>query len=1185
MADLRTRWPNLSPHGVQLRIAHPAEGPPLLVATPLNGAIPGPTAAALATLGFEGRGGAMVRSGLAVTLKDLRAAIGSLSLEEISAQELHGAAVPLPTPAERIDAYLRGPAEGTDGTGGPRAHAIEAVYRVVGRTGETKNAFWARWAWRPGADWHRMSGHAIADWMEACVDEDARQPFSRVGSGRRLPEPQWENAGSTPGGVDRVAGEWAAEWERWEPTFRDMEACARDVENLGRGAAAAARVRLVVSGAFKIRREIEQELETAHQAATKMREAAEDAAYQLYAPDRAPTPSQLNALGTGTWIKARCGDARGWTNGIIIDLGGKLTRIAERNTDPASGERDLNAFIPDVTRCERADPVGMYTGTELTMKAVLLHGESGRREALDARYVAHFASAYPGGTWMQQRSEIGAPMAVAYVSNDRLVGVAMPLSVTRAFWDRWDTRYRALLAEQAGAMSGAEPGEASSDAIARPAAQAELSEAAPAAPDDVDGGVEESEDAAGADGVDADADAGPTQADRDRIEDFGQKIGGAKKDLAAIGGRGLTVTDVEQWTATEKAKLVTKDRIWPCPNYQQEIADGCDVLVAYARKRIRDGIRGSFEVTGSPRYRHRWDDERAKAWHAAVAEAAHVFNGVRTQEEMREAVAHYVAVRVEAMSDGCDGVSRRLERWEGVDGRLERLMSTRAPRRRGAYTSLIAPLEAFGSMDPDRLARLDAARQREAWPPTAEAVASAKKARRMAAAIEVRPQLQNVTREGPAYREGPASTEAMLAVFGFRGGEWGNWQSQADRQQTLNHAYDALQDLASLIDLPPDAVSLNGTLALAFGSRGSGGRRAALAHYEPFRRVINLTKMKGAGSLAHEWAHALDNFLSEGMSDGLRYASESGPARAVIKGSSALCTALDAVVLAMTKRPADDEHYRRTLEARARYARQSADARAAEAANLGCYLGREATAWANKRQPSREAAIAHAVTTLTERLQAPIGDTAKDRAKARGEAYHAFVAILTDAGARVGPTRRKSDIGSAREWRALMQAIDDAFLTDRGAEQAAEAVGAPRTAESDLLVRTDYATDAKTLDRSEGRRKPYWSSTREMFARAFEAYVFDRLQAQGIRSDYLVHGVEGDRYAGHEFGNPYPAGVERERIGEAFDGVLRELASMTRAHHARVEAGLVVDPSTPVLCQAAPPKDDDPTPTAPGPAF
>ena len=76
----------------------------------------------------------------------------------------------------------------------------------------------------------------------------------------------------------------------------------------------------------------------------------------------------------------------------------------------------------------------------------------------------------------------------------------------------------------------------------------------------------------------------------------------------------------------------------------------------------------------------------------------------------------------------------------------------------------------------------------------------------------------------------------------------------------INQAYDGLMDLSVIVGAPPKALSLNGELALAFGARGSGN---AMAHYEPGQVVINLTKGKGAGSLAHEWFHALDNYFAK----------------------------------------------------------------------------------------------------------------------------------------------------------------------------------------------------------------------------------------------------------------------------------------------------------------------------------
>src|SRR3546814_18278383 len=64
--------------------------------------------------------------------------------------------------------------------------------------------------------------------------------------------------------------------------------------------------------------------------------------------------------------------------------------------------------------------------------------------------------------------------------------------------------------------------------------------------------------------------------------------------------------------------------------------------------------------------------------------------------------------------------------------------------------------------------------------------------------------------------------------------------------------------------VPPASMSLDGSLAVAFGSRGSG---KAAAHYEPGRRVVNVTRMSGAGSLAHEFAHALDHASGEANRD------------------------------------------------------------------------------------------------------------------------------------------------------------------------------------------------------------------------------------------------------------------------------------------------------------------------------
>jgi hypothetical protein len=126
----------------------------------------------------------------------------------------------------------------------------------------------------------------------------------------------------------------------------------------------------------------------------------------------------------------------------------------------------------------------------------------------------------------------------------------------------------------------------------------------------------------------------------------------------------------------------------------------------------------------------------------------------------------------------------------------------------------------------------------------------------------------NDERIGPERYAGEVTPEIFAGEFGFRGVEFGNWVEQNKRQKDLNQAYDGLMDLAEALDIQPKALSLNGQLGLAFGARGKGGKEPAAAHYEPNTVVINLTKKAGAGSLAHEWWHALDNYFGKQKSRG-----------------------------------------------------------------------------------------------------------------------------------------------------------------------------------------------------------------------------------------------------------------------------------------------------------------------------
>ncbi len=161
------------------------------------------------------------------------------------------------------------------------------------------------------------------------------------------------------------------------------------------------------------------------------------------------------------------------------------------------------------------------------------------------------------------------------------------------------------------------------------------------------------------------------------------------------------------------------------------------------------------------------------------------------------------------------------------------------------------------------------------------------------------------SRKGEDYRKGVNVTpEQFSDTFGFRGVQFGNWTNDADRQAALNEAYDALRDLAAVLGLDNRALSLNGELGLAFGSRGSG---SANAHYESGEVVINLTKTRGAGSLAHEWWHALDNYLMRkaGVANG--YATEH------LSGKSKIRSEIAAAITGLVKAVGGSDYSKRSL--------------------------------------------------------------------------------------------------------------------------------------------------------------------------------------------------------------------------------------------------------------------------------
>lgn len=108
----------------------------------------------------------------------------------------------------------------------------------------------------------------------------------------------------------------------------------------------------------------------------------------------------------------------------------------------------------------------------------------------------------------------------------------------------------------------------------------------------------------------------------------------------------------------------------------------------------------------------------------------------------------------------------------------------------------------------------------------------------------------------PGFKFKFKTPQQLVKENGFLAFEFGHWTTQNERFDFLAAADASFSDMKKITGIKN--LGLN-KMGVAFGARGKGG--SAIAHFEPWSYMINLTKNKGLGSFAHEYGHALDYFF------------------------------------------------------------------------------------------------------------------------------------------------------------------------------------------------------------------------------------------------------------------------------------------------------------------------------------
>lgn len=386
----------------------------------------------------------------------------------------------------------------------------------------------------------------------------------------------------------------------------------------------------------------------------------------------------------------------------------------------------------------------------------------------------------------------------------------------------------------------------------------------------------------------------------------------------------------------------------------------------------------------------------------------------------------------------------------------------------------------------------------------------------------------------PTRKEGEnISSKKLMDTFKFKGINFGNWMkgksNETERQLHINHAYDSFHDLAELLNVPPEAMSLNGLIGVAFGAQGKGG---AAAHFVPGFNEINLTRESGAGSLAHEWAHALDHHFGRQaglerdsdpfLSSTLPYNTHRHKDAPIRKD---IVDKFQTIVQAMTKRDITPEERKADNEAYQKRVKKNVDSWLKGIKSR--YLS-QATEGLTVQIDGKDVPFVDAVGSLVKRIEeGDYGDGKVVVRKGRTSyeidtSFHPAVLELRDlhkkAFGRVYPIA---------DFKALQSNIDSLVYRKENKDQASDHI--PQVA-------SEYLKSAQALDKETGKKqdgKGYWSQKLEMFARAFDAYVSDTLEGKEIKNTYLSHFGKMDETV--------PKDKEREAINKAFDELLAEI--------------------------------------------
>ncbi len=619
-----------------------------------------------------------------------------------------------------------------------------------------------------------------------------------------------------------------------------------------------------------------------------------------------------------------------------------------------------------------------------------------------------------------------------------------------------------------------------------------------------------------------------------RFKDVGERIGGSRKEIAAAKLRWAelpTVAGLLQLEQLDRAAAIRachKSAFWPMPKLDAMVDDGWDPFCAVMAKQIYNALPAGPPDTDAESMRRYAE---GVTWIAGIVNANHTdrhaltaalkdnltqvygsqsdapdgavgrFNSVSYPARL---VSHVWADHIHGMTQAPSGKGDRQTQHELLNGVLGSYKSKttylslrpgslawnldrfadgedQAVRKAAAWNTEF-PTDPMSSL---QLLALWHGLSREVGKP--DGLTHAKKAKpadEQSAEARKQAKLWERKTSGKYDREGGSTAtvntvESYLSMFGIRGVEFGNWMQDDSTKHHVQYCAEAFMDLADAMGVPSTDIGWQNRLALAFGARGSG---SFLAHYEPHSTAINLTKHGGAGSLAHEYGHFLDDVIGR-IARGRTTADNHHASDVTVKGDP-IAGQVQEIIRLLTK--TGDAH-----------------------------------------------TITHTTAAPVTRTISGVGPDGSPGVKTVPSGPSVREWVLKEAGATpdvlAGKVPAPPDfLDRCRTILTRSNASKPDVLLHLLNDCAAKAHVTGRTVDVDMPG-GEYYAGMQELG-------PYWARPTELFARAFETYVHDKLESMGgRRNSYLVYGAKMDGHWASEGLDPYIQGAMRQKVGAAFD--------------------------------------------------